>query len=234
MQSVTGPVVDVIDSIGEVGVGALLALETVVPPIPSEVVLPFAGFAASSGRIDPVLAWVAATMGSLLGAYLLYGLGRKVSYERLEHLAGRRWFILFGQRDLARGHRFFERHGSAIVFFGRFIPLVRSIVSVPAGLERMPLGRFTLLTAAGSGVWNALFIAAGYRLGQDYTVVEGWISPVSKVVVALVALGLVWLAVRRWREQRALDAAVADGATVAEAERIVLEEESDHAGDRSG
>ena len=234
MQSVTGPVVDVIDSIGEVGVGALLALETVVPPIPSEVVLPFAGFAASSGRIDPVLAWVAATMGSLLGAYLLYGLGRKVSYERLEHLAGRRWFILFGQRDLARGHRFFERHGSAIVFFGRFIPLVRSIVSVPAGLERMPLGRFTLLTAAGSGVWNALFIAAGYRLGQDYTVVEGWISPVSKVVVALVALGLVWLAVRRWREQRALDEAVADGATVAEAERIVLEEESDHAGERSG
>jgi membrane protein DedA with SNARE-associated domain len=234
VQSVTGPVVDLIDSIGEVGVGVLLALETVVPPIPSEVVLPFAGFAASSGRIDPFLAWVAATIGSLLGAYLLYGLGRKVSYERLEDLAGRRWFILFGQRDLARGHRFFERHGSAIVFFGRFVPLVRSIVSVPAGLERMPLGRFTLLTAAGSGVWNALFIVLGYRLGQDYTVVERWISPLSKVVVALVALALVWLAVRRRREQRAVDEAVAQGGTVAEAERIVLGEESEHAPDRSG
>lgn len=205
MQSVTGPVVDVIESIGEVGVGALLALETVLPPIPSEVVLPFAGFAAASGRLDPVLAWVAATIGSLVGAYLLYGLGRTVSYERLEELAGRRWFILFGQRDLARGHRFFERHGSAIVFFGRFIPLVRSIVSVPAGLERMPLPRFTLLTAAGSGVWNGLFIWAGYRLGENYAVVERWVAPVSTVVVVLVVLGVVWLAVRRRRELDAAD-----------------------------
>lgn len=231
MQSFTGPVVDVIESIGEVGVGVLLALETVLPPIPSEVVLPFAGFAAASGRIDPVLAWVAATVGSLVGAYILYGLGRKVSYERLEHLAGRRWFVLFGRRDLARGHRFFERHGSAIVFFGRFVPLVRSIVSVPAGLDRMPLGRFTLLTAAGSGVWNALFIWAGYRLGEDYEVVEGWISPVSKVVVALVVLAVVWLAVRRRREQVAVDQAVARGDAVEEAERIVLEEEARHAGE---
>lgn len=229
MQFVTGPVVDLIESIGEVGVGVLLALETVLPPIPSEVVLPFAGFAASSGRIDPVLAWAAATIGSLVGAFLLYGLGRKVSYARLEELAGRRWFILFGQRDLARGHRFFERHGSAIVFFGRFVPLVRSIVSVPAGLDRMPLGRFTLLTAAGSGMWNALFIWAGYRLGEDYALVEGWISPVSKVVVVLVVLGLVWLALRRRREQADVDEALARAAAVEEAERIVLEEESRHA-----
>ncbi|GAA4396478.1 hypothetical protein GCM10023168_00390 [Fodinibacter luteus] len=234
MQSITGPVVDVIESIGEVGVGALLALETVLPPIPSEVVLPFAGFAAASGRIDPVLAWVAATIGSLVGAYVLYGLGRTVSYERLEELAGRRWFVLFGQRDLARGHRFFERHGTAIVFFGRFVPLVRSIVSVPAGLERMPLARFTLLTAAGSGVWNALFIWVGYRLGADYAVVERWVSPVSKVVVALVVLGLLWLALRRRREQAALDEAVADGATVEEAEQIVLEAEEGTRPERAG
>ena len=230
MQSITGPVVDVIESIGEVGVGALLALETVLPPIPSEVVLPFAGFAAASGRIDPVLAWVAATIGSLVGAYILYGLGRTVSYERLEELAGRRWFILFGQRDLARGHRFFERHGSAIVLVGRFIPLVRSVVSVPAGLDRMPLGRFTVLTAAGSGVWNALFIWAGYRLGEDYATVEGWISPVSKGVVVLVVLGLVGLALRRRREQAQADGA-ARGTAVEEAERIVREEELRHAGE---
>jgi membrane protein DedA with SNARE-associated domain len=231
MQTITEPIVRLVETIGEPGVGLLLALETVVPPIPSEVVLPFAGYAAATGTLDPVLAWVAATIGSLLGAYLLYGLGRTVSYERLEHLAGRRWFILFGQRDLARGHRFFERHGSAIVFFGRFIPFVRSIVSVPAGLERMPLGRFSLLTAAGSGLWNAVFIWVGHRLGADYALVEEYVAPVSTLVLALVVLGLGWLVVRRRREVAALEAHAA--AAVEEAEAVVLRAESGRADERT-
>jgi membrane protein DedA with SNARE-associated domain len=200
MQSVAGPVVDLIEQIGEVGVGLLIALETVVPPIPSEVVLPFAGFAAAEGRIDPMLAWVAATAGSLAGALLLYWVGARWTYARLHDLAGRPWFILFGRRDLERGHAFFGRHGSAVILVGRFIPFVRSVVSVPAGLERMPVPRFLLLTAVGSGTWNAVFLLLGYRLREDFAVVEQWLAPVSTAVVVLLALGLVLLALRRRRE----------------------------------
>ena len=190
MQAVTEPVIDLIESVGELGVGALLALETVLPPIPSEVILPFAGYAAATGRLDPVLAWAAATVGSVVGAFILYGLGRALGYDRLLDLSRRRWFFLLSTADLNRGHRFFAKHGRAVVFFGRFIPLVRSVVSVPAGIERMPAPRFAALTAAGSGIW---------------------IAPVSTGVVVALAAGLVWLVVRRRRAVDGESSDVVDG-----------------------
>ncbi|HMM93531.1 DedA family protein [Phycicoccus sp.] len=202
MERLTGPVVEVIDSVGEVGVGGLIALETVLPPVPSEVILPFAGFAAAEGRLHLGLAWACATAGSLLGAAVLYQVGRALSYERLHELAGRRWFLLFGQKDLERGFRFFDRHGSVVVLLGRFVPFVRSVVSVPAGMDLMPLPRFLLLTAVGSGIWNAAFIALGYRLREDYEVVEQYVGPVSRGVVVLLVLALAWLVVRRVRQGR--------------------------------
>lgn len=210
MTNLTATVIDIIESIGEVGVGLLIALETILPPIPSEVILPFAGFAAQEGKLNPFLAWGCATLGSLAGAMVLYLLGVKFSYDRLHHLAERKWFFLFGVRDLERGMRFFEGHGGAVVLVGRFIPFIRSIVSVPAGLDAMPLPRFLALTALGSGIWNAVFIAIGYRLGAEYEVVERYVGPVSKGVVAVLALALVWLVVRRLRERR-LDEADAGG-----------------------
>lgn len=194
-----GWVVDVVDAAGVVGVGALIALENVLPPIPSEVILPFAGFSASRGDLDPVLAWVAATVGAVVGAWVLYGVGRLLSYERVYDLAGKRWFVLFGQADLERGDRFFDRHGGAIVLAGRCVPLVRSVVSVPAGMEAMPLGRFTLLTAIGSGVWNALFIGLGYQLGERWEQVEHWVAPVSYGVVGLLIVVVGWLIFRKIR-----------------------------------
>jgi membrane protein DedA with SNARE-associated domain len=202
IDGLAGWVVDVIDKIGAVGVGILIAAENVFPPIPSEVILPFAGFSASQGDVNTVAAWVAATIGALIGAYVLYGVGRLVGYERLEVLAGKSWFILFGESDLARGKRFFDRHGTKIVLFGRFIPLVRSIVSVPAGATRMPLPTFTLLTVIGAGIWNAVFIALGYQLGERWDRVEHWIEPLGYAVVALLAVWLVWLAVRKLRSRR--------------------------------
>ncbi|WP_392544630.1 DedA family protein [Oryzobacter telluris] len=203
MTNLTATVIGIIESIGEVGVGLLIALETILPPIPSEVILPFAGFAAHDGKLNLYLAWACATLGSLLGAGVLYALGVKFSYERLHHLAEKKWFFLFGVRDLERGMRFFDDHGSAVVLVGRFIPLIRSIVSVPAGLDAMPLPRFLALTALGSGLWNAIFIGIGYRLGAEYELVEQYMGPVSKGVVAVVALVLVWLIVRRLRERGA-------------------------------
>jgi len=186
-----------------VGVGALVALETIFPPIPSEVILPFAGFSAARGDVNLVAAWVAATVGALLGAWLLYGIGAVVGIERIAVLASKRWFPLFSATDLDRGDKFFQRHGDKVVLFGRCIPLVRSIVSVPAGIDRMPLVRFTALTALGSGVWNALFIGAGYQLGNRWEKVETWIKPISYGVVALLGLGVLVLI---WRKREAVKA----------------------------
>jgi membrane protein DedA with SNARE-associated domain len=202
LGGLAGWVVDVIDRLGPLGIGALIALENIVPPIPSEVILPFAGFSANRGDLNVLAAWIAATIGSLVGAYVLYGVGALIGYDRIRVLADKRWFILFGPSDLDRGERFFNRYGSWIIFFGRFIPLVRSIVSVPAGVERMPLLRFTVLTALGSGIWNAIFIAAGYELGDRWAAVEGWIQPASYVVVGLLLVALVWLAIRKLRAGR--------------------------------
>lgn len=199
LAGIAGWVVDVIDKVGPLGVGALIALENVVPPIPSEIILPFAGFASSQGDLNVVAAWIAATVGAVLGAWVLYGVGALIGKERLEALARKRWFFLVSASDLARGERFFERHGPIIVLAGRCVPLVRSVVSVPAGLERMPLARFTLLTAIGSGVWNAVFIAAGRAAGDNWEDIEGIVSPLSYVVVGLLLVALVYLIVRRVR-----------------------------------
>ena len=208
LGGIAGWVVDVVESVGEVGVGALVALETIFPPIPSEIILPFAGFSASQGDVNVVLAWVAATVGALIGAWVLYGVGAAIGEQRLESLAATRWFPLFSTSDLRRGERFFERHGAQVVLFGRCIPLVRSIVSVPAGVERMPLGRFTALTALGSGVWNAVFIGAGYQLGDRWERVEGWIQPVGYAVVGLLVVAGLWVA---WRKVRAVRAGHPEG-----------------------
>ncbi|HMO10729.1 MAG TPA: DedA family protein, partial [Actinotalea sp.] len=147
---------DVVAALGEWGVGLLVVLETVIPPIPSEVVLPFAGFSASRGAVDLGLTWVAATTGATVGAWILYGTAAWVGEERLRRLISRRWFILATTKDLDRGLRFFERHGAVVVALGRCVPGLRSAVSLPAGLVRMPPLQFTALTALGSSVWNGL------------------------------------------------------------------------------
>ena len=196
-------VVDFVDRLGEVGVGLLIFLENVIPPLPSEVVLPFAGFAAERGSINGPLAWVAATVGSLAGALVLYAIGALIGEQRLRVLAGKRWFVFFGEKDLDRGLAFFDRHGGKVVFLARFIPLLRSIVSVPAGIDRMPLPRFVVLTAVGSGIWNAVFIGAGWVLGDRWDQVEGVVGPVSKVVVALVVVAVIALVIRQLRQRRA-------------------------------
>lgn len=200
-EGITGWVIDVMDSIGEIGVGVLIAVENLFPPIPSEVILPLAGFRAHEGEMNVVLAWIAATIGALVGALILYGLGAVIGYDRLHDLAGKRWFFVLGQKDLERGERFFEQHGAKIVLIGRCIPLVRSVVSVPAGLARMPLPTFVLFTILGSAVWNALFIGAGWVLGDNYERVERWVQPFSYLVVGVIAVWLVVLAVRKIRRR---------------------------------
>jgi membrane protein DedA with SNARE-associated domain len=170
LGGLTGWVASVIEALGAVGVGLLVALENLIPPIPSEIVLAMAGYLAGEGRVNVVLVLSAATAGSVVGALLLYWLGYALGEDRL-----RRWLDripLVDADDLNKADRWFERHEKSAVLFGRCAPVVRSLVSIPAGANHMPLGQFTLFTAIGSGVWNAIFVGGGYALGSKWQQVE--------------------------------------------------------------
>ncbi|MEY3680887.1 MAG: hypothetical protein RL547_1500 [Actinomycetota bacterium] len=193
---------DFIDAIGLIGVAALVALENVFPPIPSELVLLLTGFNVSESRFGFVGGVVFATIGSVVGAYFLYGIGRLLHEERLEaFLAGIGRFVGLKKSDVHKGFQWFERHGSLVVFFGRLIPVVRSVVSIPAGAEKMPLVRFTILTALGSLVWNAVWIAIGWGLGDQWEKAGRWGDYIQYGAVALIAVGLVVLVVRARRHR---------------------------------
>jgi membrane protein DedA with SNARE-associated domain len=191
----------VMDALGPFGVGVLIALETIIPPIPSELVLPLAGFRAREGAMNVILVWVAATAGGVAGALVLYWLGRWLGYERLHRLAGRRWFFVASQKDVDRGCALFEKNGSWIVAASRCVPVLRSVVSLPAGMTRMALPKFTVLTAIGTGVWNAAFISAGWFLAEEWQKVDQYMGPVSIVVIGLIVVGLGFLAWRRHHEK---------------------------------
>lgn len=193
---------DFIDAIGLIGVAALVALENVFPPIPSELVLLLTGFNVSESRFGFVGGVVFATIGSVVGAYFLYGIGRLLHEERLEaFLAGIGRFVGLKKSDVHKGFQWFERHGSLVVFFGRLIPVVRSVVSIPAGAEKMPLVRFTILTALGSLVWNAVWISIGWGLGDQWEKAGRWGDYIQYGAVALIAVGLVVLVVRARRHR---------------------------------
>jgi membrane protein DedA with SNARE-associated domain len=193
----------IIDSIGLVGVALLIALESIFPPIPSELVLLLTGFNVQTGRFPLVPAVLLATVGSVIGAWVLYGLGAWIRGERLERFLARvgRWIGLTAE-DVATGFEWFDRHGGKVVFFGRLIPVVRSVVSIPAGCERMPFWIFTLLTAAGSLLWNTVWIVVGDLLGAQWQKAEEWHGAVNYVVMAALVVGAVYLVVKARRRNR--------------------------------
>jgi membrane protein DedA with SNARE-associated domain len=202
LGGLTGWVADVITDLGEVGVGLLVALESIIPPVPSELVLAMAGYLASEGRVSLVGVYLAATLGSVVGALALYGLGGALGEDRL-----RRWLDklpLVDSRELDRADRWFARYGGHAVLFGRMVPVVRSLVSIPAGAEQMPLPRFLGLTALGSGAWNAIFIGLGYGLSEQWQDVERygqWFD--VAILVAFAALIGTWIVKRRRARARA-------------------------------
>jgi membrane protein DedA with SNARE-associated domain len=201
----------IIDAIGLIGVAVLIALESIFPPIPSEIVLLLAGFNVDTGRFPLGLAILAATIGSVVGAWALYGVGAWIRDDRMERFLARvgRW-IGFTPEDVATGFRWFDRHGAKVVFFGRLIPVVRSVVSIPAGAERMPFWRFTLLTTAGSLLWNAVWIGLGNLLGDRWHQADEWHGVVNNVVMVAMVLGFVWLVFKARRRNRASRLALAD------------------------
>ena len=197
--------ISIMETLGVWGAALLVAIESLFPPIPSELILPLAGFTASRGSFDLVSVILATTAGSLVGALLLYWLGRGLGAERLARWADR--IPLMSSEDVEKATAWFHRFGPAAVFFGRFIPIVRSLISIPAGVDRMRLWLFVLLTTLGSGLWNTLFVVLGFVLGENWTIVEDIASRYSRgvLIAAIIVLAaiIVWRVVRIVRRERA-------------------------------
>lgn len=180
--------ISVIDQIGLIGAALIIAIEVVIPPIPSEAILLLTGFNVALGRFGFVEAIIATTIGSLIGASLLYLLGRIFTQERLEHMV-QKWgkYVGLHLKDLKKTLTWFERHGGALVLFGRMFPIVRSLVSIPAGLVKMGIVKFYIFSTIGIVIWNTLWITIGMNLGENWAQGEEFAQILDYVVYAVVA-----------------------------------------------
>ncbi|GAB3546009.1 hypothetical protein GCM10027404_05550 [Arthrobacter tumbae] len=203
-ESTLGGVADwavtMMETIGAPGAGLAIALENLFPPLPSEVILPLAGFTASRGDFTLFEALFWTTAGSVLGAYLLYLLGVLLGRDRMRHLVSK--VPLVDLEDVDSVEAWFNRHGYKAVFFGRMVPIFRSLVSIPAGIERMPVWKFLGLTLAGSLIWNTIFVLSGYYLGENWHLVEQYAGIFQKMVIAAVVLVVVFFIVSKVRKVR--------------------------------
>ena len=200
------------DAVGYLGVALAVALETIVAPIPSEVILPMAGWKVSQSAADPSvvepltglpwnipLAVALATVGSVVGALAGYAIGAWGGRPILDRFGG---YVGIGEGDLDRADRWFDRWGAWAVFLGRMVPLVRTFVSYPAGISRMPLGRFLLFSTLGSLPWNLGLIVAGFLVGDNYEQIEAALKPYEYVIYGVVLVGVVALVGRWWWVKR--------------------------------
>ena len=182
-------IIETINSSGYLGLFLLMLVEAVFPPIPSELIIPFAGFAAAKGDLSFFGVVAAATLGSVVGTIPWYLAGRVFGLHRLRYLADRfgRWLTLNAEEiDLATS--VFRRFGPWIVLFGRLLPIIRTLISIPAGLARMPAWQFFGFSLIGMVVWNTILAGAGYLLADHYHLIEAWLDPLSYIVVGSVAL----------------------------------------------
>lgn len=195
-------IIETIAQFGYLGIFLLMLLESIFPPIPSELIIPFAGFAAQQGQLSFVGVIIAATLGSLVGMVPWYLAGRLFGLGRVRALADRfgRWFTLNAEEiDIATG--FFRRYGAIIVLFGRLLPIIRTLISVPAGLAHMPVGKFVLYSSIGAVVWNTLLAGGGYLLAEHYEVIEVWLDPLTLVIFGVVVVVYLWRLIT-WRPSR--------------------------------
>lgn len=197
-------IVSTMGSLGYWGIGLLMFLENLFPPIPSELIMPLAGFTAFQGKMELFPAIAAGVIGTILGAYPWYYLGKLVSEERLARWVDRyfRWLGISGQ-DINKSQRWFQKYGNAAVFFCRMVPGVRTLISLPAGIEEMPIVPFTLYSTGGTIIWVTFLTLAGYYLGKNYNLVDQYLDPISKIVLGgLVVAFIVWVARRNLKRRR--------------------------------
>lgn len=190
-------VTDIIKSTGYFGITALMLIENVFPPIPSEVIMPLAGYLVSQNQLDFIGAVAAGTLGTVLGALPFYWLGYHFGPERLKCFCDRhgRWFAI-SRQDVEKTEDWFARHGIATVFFLRLVPGLRSLISIPAGFSRMSFIPFLLFTTLGSALWATALTAAGYLLGSQFSQTGKYIGPVSTAVIAVLVIWYIWRVIK--------------------------------------
>ena len=196
----------IVEALGYFGVFALIAIENLIPPIPSELILPLAGFSVGQGQLNFIGVTAAATAGSLLGALVLYALGYYIGELRLRRFIRRVEQLpilrhLVHEPDIDKAQAWFARHGGKAVFFGRLIPVVRSAISIPAGFAQMNLGWFIVYTIIGSTIWNSILIGAGWLLGANWQAVEGYVKYFQYIVLVVAVVGILWFIWKRWSDR---------------------------------
>ena len=186
-------VVRLIEQSGYLGVGFLMFLETIFPPIPSEVIMPVAGVTAASGKLELSLVILSGTAGAMLGNLFWYFAARALGYDRLKPFVRKygKWLTV-NWRDVQRAHDWMERHGVAFVLLGRLVPTIRSIVSIPAGLVEMRFRTFFIASSLGTFAWTALLAGAGFRLRSDFEQVDQYVAPVADSVLAAIVIVYLW------------------------------------------
>lgn len=188
-------IIQTMQSLGYLGIGLLMFAENLFPPIPSELIMPLAGFTVAQGKMNFLFAVVAGIVGTILGAFPWYYAGVFVGEERLKLLADKygKWLTI-SSKDIEKANRWFERYGAKAVFLGRLVPGVRTLISLPAGLSKMPLLPFLIYSTIGTALWVTLLTGAGYLLGDHYDLVEQYLGPISKIVVVTLAIAfLIWV-----------------------------------------
>ena len=188
-----------------IGVFFLMLLENIFPPIPSELIMPLAGYVATTGKLSFWGVIVAGALGSLIGQAALYYLGRAVGEKRIKKWADDHgYWVATSSEELDHAQTWFENHGRTAVFFGRLVPGVRSLISIPAGLTRMPVSQFLLYTLAGTFVWTAALTFLGRILGQNYHKVEQFLNPVSYLIVGGIVVWYLWRVYKGYQEENNL------------------------------
>lgn len=200
-MDITALAIAIMDALGGPGTALVIAAEAVFPPIPGEVLLPFAGVSAAEAQQSVLVPVFWTTLGSVLGGLVMHTLGRALGLERARHLFDR--IPLMKSSDVDAAVRFFDRYGFWAVLLARFVPMVRTFISIPAGIERMPLWLFALATGTGSGIWNAVFVVTGYLFGvAGGAALNRFVQVYSLFLAVMGAIALVGFLRSRWKEKR--------------------------------
>ena len=204
MNQISEWVLAIMAKFGYLGIIFAMFAEIVFPPIPSEVIMPAAGFAVARGDLNLLLVIVAGTLGSVLGALPLYYFGSLFNKERLIDFTEKYGkYVFVKPDDVISADDWFNKHGKKAVFFGRMVPGIRSLISIPAGMNKMPLLPFIILTTAGAAIWTTLLTLAGYHFGQNYEVIEKFLAPYSKIFLgAAIVIVIIWLLRRRMSQSK--------------------------------
>lgn len=202
IQSIIDWLVNAISTIGYPGVFISVFLESFFAPIPSEIILPFSGFVASTGKMNLFIVIIIATVAAYLGSLPFYFIGRWGEKPVINFINKYGKYLFIQQKDVDKVFGAFDKYGKGVVFFGRLIPMIRTLISFPAGVAKMEFARFSMYTLIGSLTWNILLTYAGYQLGDHWSIVSGWIEKYQNVILILIAVGLLLYIIRGIKSRR--------------------------------